>query len=155
MKTLLTIILDLDGVLITTPNWKPDEIDTDGYSKFNENCITHLNKLLDSWTCEIFLSSSRRTSKSIHDFNQIFEHRKITNPIKEFIPIYKNCKNRKEELLQFIKDRNISNFLILDDDKSLNDLPSNHKNRLVLTELHKGFNNDKLIEAMKKLGSRF
>jgi len=34
-----TLILDLDGVLITTPSWKADEMDADGYSKFNENCI--------------------------------------------------------------------------------------------------------------------
>jgi len=42
----ITLILDLDGVLITTPIWKADEIDSDGYSKFNMNCVQNLNKLL-------------------------------------------------------------------------------------------------------------
>ena len=40
------ILLDLDGVLITTPNWKPDEIHCDGYSVFNKVAVANLNGLL-------------------------------------------------------------------------------------------------------------
>jgi histidinol phosphatase-like enzyme len=48
MNNALVLFLDLDGVLITTPAWKPDEIDSDGYSKFEQSCVDNLNQLLET-----------------------------------------------------------------------------------------------------------
>lgn len=56
------LILDLDGVLITTPTWKADEIDSDGYSKFSRNCVSNLNRLLATANFEIWLSSHAELS---------------------------------------------------------------------------------------------
>ncbi len=143
----ITLILDLDGVLITTPPWKADEIDSDGYSKFNESCIQNLNKLLEQATFEVVLSSTRRTYKTLEEFNAIFSYRNIIQPIKRFVPVYEHCKNRKEAVEQFISDSKLINYIILDDDKSLNGLASSIKENLVLTEYLKGLNKEKLIEA--------
>lgn len=143
------LILDLDGVLITTPNWKADEIDIDGYSKFNMDCVTNLNKLLSTFELEIWLSSTRRTVKTRTEFNQIFKNRGINTSITGFLPQYDNCKTRKDEILRFIEEHNISDFLIIDDDKSLNGLEDIHKEKLVLTELQKG-----LITKSSSLQSR-
>ncbi len=68
-KKRIKLILDLDGVLITTPLWKADEMDSDGYSKFNQSCIDNLNELLSLADFDIWLSSTRRTVKSIEEFN--------------------------------------------------------------------------------------
>lgn len=147
------LILDLDGVLITTPSWKADEIDSDGYSKFNKNCVDNLNKLLSQSNFEIWLSSTRRTVKTLLEFNQIFKNRNIENEIKGFLPEYQDCKNRKDEITRFIEEYKISDFLIVDDDKSLNGLDENYKENLVLTELQKGFDEEKVslaIEIIKK-----
>ncbi|KXX71161.1 HAD domain-containing protein [Flammeovirga sp. SJP92] len=144
-----TLILDLDGVLITTPMWKADEIDADGYSKFNANCVTNLNKLLSVFECDIILSSTRRTVKKLDEFNEIFKYRQINCPIKSFLPIYDHCKNRKEEIEQYINESDIVDFLIIDDDKSLNSLNPSIQNKLVRTELIKGFNEEKLNEAIR------
>lgn len=75
----MLLILDLDGVLITTPPWQPDVIDTDGYSNFNEVCTTSLNKILTEYSFEIWLSSSRRIGTSIEEFNRIFKREKSVN----------------------------------------------------------------------------
>ncbi|WP_196886963.1 HAD domain-containing protein [Aureivirga sp. CE67] len=145
------LILDLDGVLITTPPWKQDEMDSDNYSRFNSKCVQNLNQLLQYHPFEIWLSSTRRTVRTLEEFNAIFAHRNIVQTIQGFVPEYPNCKSRKEEIEQFIKENNIENFLILDDDKSLHSLNSNFKNHLVSTELTLGFNEEKLEESLEIL----
>ncbi len=148
------LILDLDGVLITTPPWKADEIDSDGYSKFNESCLNNLNTLLTLSDFKIWLSSTRRTVKSIEEFNMIFKFRNIKDPIKGFIPVYPDCKNRKEEILTFIDEFKISNYLIIDDDKSLNGLDDIYKENLILTDFMKGFDKEKLKSATEKIKTK-
>jgi hypothetical protein len=150
IKHSTALILDLDGVLITTPSWKADEMDSDGYSKFNRNCVANLNELLSKFDFEIWLSSSRRTNKTLSDFNQIFKHRKIQQSISGYLPAYSNCTSRKEEILKFIEEFKFNNFLIIDDDKSLNGLDKSVKQKLILTEMHKGFNIEQLNLAIEK-----
>jgi hypothetical protein len=148
------LILDLDGVLITTPSWKSDEIDSDGYSKFNEKCVENLNKLLSLSQFEIWLSSTRRTMKTLEEFNLIFANRNIKEKIQGFLPEYKNCKNRREEVEVFIQEFSLSNFLIIDDDKSLNGLNLSYKKKLISTELQKGFNDEKLMEVIEMIKNK-
>lgn len=143
------LILDLDGVLITSPSWKSDELDSDGYSKFNENCVRNLNQLLSKYDFEIWLSSTRRTVKKIGEFNEIFSRRNIITPIVGFVPNYLNCKTRRNEIEKFVKEYQISRYLIVDDDKSLNGLESEQKTNLILTEFHKGFDSEKLEQAIQ------
>lgn len=126
----LILILDLDGVLITTPPWKADEMDADGYSSFNMNCVNNLNTLLSQADFEIWLSSTRRTVKTLQEFNQIFANRKIKKEIGGFLPHYPDCKSRKDEIEKFIEESNISNFLIIDDDKSLNEIHECYRENL-------------------------
>lgn len=145
------LILDLDGVLITTPLWKADEIELDGYSSFNKECVKNLNVLISSSDFEIWLSSTRRKQKSIADFNRIFELRNIQQPIFDYLPEYKDCKSRRQEIEKFLSEKEPLNFLIIDDDKSLNELPETIKAKLVLTEIMKGFNEEKLNEAVEKM----
>ena len=145
------LILDLDGVLITTPSWKSDEIDSDGYSKFNEKCVENLNKLLSLSQFEIWLSSTRRTMKTLDEFNLIFANRNIKQKIQGFLPEYKACKNRREEIELFIEEFCVSNFLIIDDDKSLNGLSFGYKKKLISTKLQKGFNGEKFMEVIEMI----
>jgi len=147
----ITLILDLDGVLITTPPWKADEMDFDGYSKFNQSCIDNLNELLALTDFDIWLSSTRRTMKSIEEFNLIFANRNIKKPVLGFLPEYTSCANRKEEILRYLDEFKPENYLILDDDKSLNGLDNIIKDRLILTQLMKGFSQEQLKLAIEKI----
>ena len=150
---ILNLILDLDGVLITTPPWKPDEIMEDNYSKFNEECVKNLNSLLSLFPTSIWLSSTRRLNKTLEEFNQIFQTRKIKNSIEGFLPNNTDLKTRKQEVESFIKQNNLKNYLIIDDDKSLNELDSKIKKQLVQTTFLQGFNKEKLEESIKKLNT--
>ncbi|WP_397362273.1 HAD domain-containing protein [Olleya sp. R77988] len=145
------LILDLDGVLITNPSWKADRIHSDGYSEFNKSCVENLNRLLTLAEFDIWLSSTRRTVKTLNEFNLIFKNRGIKKDIVGFLPEYTDCRNRKEEILKFITEFQASDFLIIDDDKSLNGLESGIKESLILTELTKGLNSEKLKEAIEKI----
>uniref|UniRef100_UPI00188F2F5D HAD domain-containing protein n=1 Tax=Pararhodonellum marinum TaxID=2755358 RepID=UPI00188F2F5D len=151
LRTNTLLILDLDGVLLTNPSWRADRIHPDGYSDFDESCVENLNQLLTFAHFEIWLSSSRRTAKTLTEFNVIFKNRGIQKEIAGFLPEYAECKNRQEEISKFINEFNVSDFLIIDDDKSLNGLESEIKEKLILTELTKGFNSDKLKEATEKI----
>ena len=142
------LLLDLDGVLITTPPWKPDQIDTDDYSMFNSSCVKFLNQLLCEYSFEIWLSSTRRTMKSLDEFNRIFKHRNIKQQITGFVPEYVTCKNRREEITTFLETIGDRSYLIIDDDKSLNTLAEHQKKRFVLTKLTTGFSEEKYQEAL-------
>ena len=148
------LFLDLDGVLITTPSWQSDKIDKDGYSQFNSKCIFKLNELLNTKKFQIWLSSSRRKGKTLEEFNKIFSNRKIDCEIYSFLPIYDDCVNRKDEILKFITERNIVNFIILDDDKSLNSLEQEHKKNLILTDNMIGFTDKELRKALQIIEKR-
>jgi len=151
LKNNKLLILDLDGVLITNPSWKADQIDSDGYSEFNESCVENLNRLLTLAEFDIWLSSTRRTVKNLTEFNLIFKNRGIKKEIVGFLPEYTDCRNRKEEVLKFIAEFKVSDFLIVDDDKSLNGLESGIKEKVILTELTKGLDSEKLKEAAHKI----
>lgn len=151
MKNKITIFLDLDGVLITTPAWQQDVIAEDGYSVFKPKLVNNLNTLLTKWDFEIVLSSSRRKAHSLEQFNMYFENRGILHKISAYTPISVEKKSRKEEIEQYIFDNSIQNFLILDDDTSLNNLDKRFKDKLVLTKHMLGFNYEKLEEAIEKI----
>lgn len=144
----ITLILDLDGVLITTPLWKKDEMHGDGYSDFNKECVQNLNLLLAQYSIKIYLSSTRRTVKTLEEFNTIFRNRKISQNIEALLPLYQ-CKNRKEEIERFIVATALTNYIIIDDDKSTVNLPFSMKERLIKTEYSDGFTKEKLAETIQ------
>lgn len=151
MEKRITLFLDLDGVLITTRPWQQDVLGEDGYSLFKVKLVANLNKLLKKGRFEILLSSSRRTALPLDKFNRIFENRGIRDKITDYTPISFEKRSRKQELEEYITQNRIKNFLILDDDKSLNGLDKKLKTKLVLTKYMLGFNNEKLEEAIKKV----
>ena len=138
------IILDLDGVLITTPSWKADLVHLDGYSAFNEKCVDYFN-LLET-NAEIWLSSTRRTRKSLVEFKEIFKNRNVFKDLTGFIPNIQ--RNRNEEIKYFLElNKNIKNYLIIDDDITLSGYYSNKEWTQTLPLL--GFTNEKYLEASK------
>jgi len=108
-----------------------------------------LNKLLEKANFDIILSSARRKNVSIKKFNEFFKNRRIIQKIVAYTPLSANNSTRKEEIEKYIIKNNIENFLILDDDKTLNSLPVHFKKYLVLTNPMVGFNGLKLNEALE------
>ena len=143
------LLLDLDGVLITTPGWKSDEIAIDGYSKFDAKSVDNLNVLLSSCEMDVWLISSRRKGITIEKLNVIFANRGICQLIKEYVPIFEQNLNRKAEVEKFIGTVSFDNLLILDDDSSLRGLEGNIRKNWVEVNTLKGFDEHCLEFAMR------
>lgn len=147
------ILLDIDGVLIITPSWKPDAINNDGYSDFDTIAVDNFNQLLNTVTAELWLTSSRRTNNTLLQFNQIFKNRKISKELNGFIPQGTKRVSRLIEINRFLDHEPVRNFLIIDDDNSLEDLDTKRKQYWIKTLPLLGFNNAALLDAHLKIAS--
>jgi len=143
------VILDLDGVLITTPSWKRGDIEEDGYSVFNKRTIENLNILLSVADAELWLISDRRKGFTLEQFNVFFKNRNIETELSGMVPVYSKPVIRIEEFKEFIKDESIKNYLLIDDDSSLDALED--KSFWVKTNSLVGFSEEKLNEAIDKI----
>lgn len=136
----IKILLDLDGVLITNPAWKADELAEDGYSAFNKHCVGQLNRFLAQIeSFELWLSSTRRTAMSLSDFNKVFKSRELIAPVKGYTPVLEAGTSRRGEVESFAKTLSIDQLLIIDDDTSLHDLPKALKARWIPVNPFLGF----------------
>jgi hypothetical protein len=145
------VILDLDGVLITTPPWRQDEMCEDNYARFKSDAVNNLNVLLNEADAELWLISGRRKRKSLEEFNIIFKARNISKELSGMVPVYFEYIPRIEEFKDFINDESIKNFLLIDDDTSLDGLEEDLKNFWVKTHPMIGFSKEKLEEALQKI----
>lgn len=144
--------MDLDGVLITNPSWKADTMAEDGYSDFNPSCVEHFNSFLSQLPpFEIWLSSSRRANKTLQEWNGIFERRGVKAQLTGLLPTQVTNASRLEEVLAFVGSVDGNSYIIIDDDSSLNDLPSEPKQRWLRIEFHKGFNSESKAKGVKLL----
>lgn len=141
------IILDLDGVLVTTPPWRRDELDVDGYSKFNDNAIENFNMLTNNLNFELWLISDRRKGKTLEQFNEIFKNRNINCQLTGMVPVY-GYLTRLEELNKFLVENEIENYILIDDDNSLEGLQD--KSSWVKTKPLIGFGTEELNESKLK-----
>lgn len=130
---MVLIFLDIDGVMLPAKSWEKPELLNDGFMSFDKKAVQAINQILGPGDT-IIITSSHRTKYSISKWIEIFQHRGINIGEINLLPVFPNCKSRKEELLHFFEN-NIPNedFLIIDDDKSLLDLPSSYKDKLILT----------------------
>ncbi|MCW3072045.1 MAG: hypothetical protein JWO44_1935 [Bacteroidetes bacterium] len=144
------ILLDIDGVLIITPPWKPDVLHADGYSDFDKKSVAHLNVLLAGANAELWLSSSRCMNKSLEEFNELFSNRGIKQELKGYVSGTDDY-GRIARINAFLDHEPVKNFLILDDDASLDDLDAGRKKSWVKTFPLLGFDHERLEEALEKI----
>ena len=148
----MKILLDIDGVMVTTPSWKRLEILEDGFSSFNNNAALNLQKIITTTGATIMLTTSHKSNFSIPQWISIFQKRGILINTIDRLP-ENNHLNRKEEILNWLKNSTENNFIIIDDDKSLNDLPTKYKSKLILTGSLIGLDEEKCNAAINILTS--
>lgn len=125
------IFLDIDGVMVSAQSWKKPIILNDNFYQFIESSISALQSLIDKDTT-IILTTSHRFRFNIQEWKEIFSNRNIN--ISKIKMLDKTELNRKDEILNWFNSNSINeSFIIIDDDKSLNDLPKFYKDRLILT----------------------
>ncbi len=127
------ILLDLDGVMITTKPWESDFILADDFAEFNPRAVTKLNQLLKETGYDIVLTSARRYVHDIDQMNEFFKTRGIEGHIIDYLPLYDLGLrySRFYEVMRFIQKYRPNNYLVIDDDKSLNKLGGE---KLILTD---------------------
>lgn len=139
------ILLDIDGVLVTTPAWRPVEQLADGFMCFNEGAAKNLNSLLELTEAEIVLTTTHRISYSLDEWYGIFAARGIkltsiakVNDAKALNAVTK----RADEVEAWIALNRDANYVIIDDDSSINGLPEFMKDRFVQTKPMLGLNDE-------------
>lgn len=138
----MLIFLDIDGVMVPAKSWQRPEILEDGFVAFSSKAVQVLKEVLSQNTnaC-IMLTTSHKSRFSHSEWIEIFQRRGLN--VNQLNSLVENTEllSRKEEILNWFNINEIQeDFIIIDDDKSLNDLPKFFKDRLVLTSSLVGLN---------------
>lgn len=142
----MLILLDIDGVLVPAKAWKNPELLSDGFPAFDEKACKVLQQLLSDGDT-IVLTSSHKSNYSIEEWKQIFRKRGIST--ENITRLEENVENlsRKDEIVHWLNTGAVKeDFIIIDDDKSLNALPTALKRKLVLTSPYVGLTQQHLEE---------
>lgn len=137
----MKILLDIDGVMVPAASWRPSEILTDGFAAFSKMAVANLQKIIVETGASIVLTTSHKANYSLNEWRSIFKLRGISVSIDK---LEHNSGNltRREEILNWLNTQKQDEvFVIIDDDKSLNDLPSQIKKKLILTSPMVGLTN--------------
>lgn len=140
----MLIFLDIDGVMVPAKGWKSPELLSDGFPDFSGQSISVLQQLVAEGAT-VMLTTSHKSNYSIQEWKEIFRKRGVN--IDKLETLGKNVSNlnRREEILQWINiNMKSDNFVIIDDDKSLNDLPAFLKAKLLLTNPQIGLRQEHL-----------
>ena len=130
----MLVYLDIDGVMVPANSWRRPEILEDGFPEFSPMATKALNRIISNLSADIVLTTSHKSKYSLNQWKNIFKRRNINFNRISKLPENKNHLNRKDELLKwFINRRKLDDFIIIDDDKSLNALPYSLKERLIQT----------------------
>jgi HAD domain in Swiss Army Knife RNA repair proteins/SMI1 / KNR4 family (SUKH-1) len=153
----MTILLDIDGVMVTTPSWKSPEFETDGFMKFNKTSTENLIKLIAETNPHIVLTTTHRINYSNLEWIEIFKNRNINvrkvSKVNDEISLEK-IQKRNVEIQNWVKEYGtIENYVIIDDDLSINALSEEIKLKCVQTKPLIGFDNEcleKCFEILKQ-----
>jgi hypothetical protein len=147
------VFLDIDGVMIPANAWRRPEILPDGFPAFSLKAVEALRKIVSAVDPEIVLTSSHKSNYSLAEWKALFRSRGIKD-IKA-LPENTEQLSRRDELLRWFAGNHLTdNFVIIDDDKSLNALPSLLKEKLVLTSGGIGLTIELADEAIAVLNKK-
>ena len=129
----MLILLDIDGVMVPANSWKKPDFLHDGFAAFSIKSIDALRRIISETDAKIVLTTSHKSRYGLPQWLNIFKSRGIEiSKIDRLTDNYSNL-NRKQEILDWLVNNSEEHYVILDDDKSLNALPANIKEHLVLT----------------------
>ncbi len=147
----MLLLLDIDGVMVPANSWKKPEFLADGFPAFSNNATDALQKIIIETNASIVLTTSHKFNYTLEQWNDIFKTRGIKVDNISRLPENKDYLSRKNEILNWLHltKNSVENFIIIDDDKSLNGLPKNIKDRLIQTNAMIGLTNELAEESLK------
>jgi hypothetical protein len=151
----MIILLDIDGVMVTGNSWKRPEFLNDGFPAFSTKACNALQKIISETSADILLTTSHKSNYSIEEWKNIFNLRGIKFKNIYSLPPNKTYLNRKEEIMNWVNSFNdLPEFVIIDDDKSLNGLPEFIKNKLIQTNASIGLTIELIDEALEIIANK-
>ncbi|MEO6813489.1 MAG: HAD domain-containing protein [Ginsengibacter sp.] len=146
----MLFFLDIDGVMVPAKGWKSPEFLNDGFPAFSSRA-THALQSLISEEVTVVLTTSYKSKFSIEEWKGIFKNRGINIEKIKSLPDNFNNLSRKDEIVNWFNVNNADeSFVIIDDDKSLNELPDYLKRNLIQTSPYIGLTEEHL-EAIKSI----
>jgi HAD domain in Swiss Army Knife RNA repair proteins len=134
----MLFFLDIDGVMVPAKGWKSPEFLNDGFPAFSSKAISTLQSLI-SEDDTIMLTTSHKVKFCIDEWKSIFKNRGIVVEKVKSLPENFNNLSRKDEIINWFNGNNVDEvFVIIDDDKSLNELPDFLRGNLVQTSPYIG-----------------
>lgn len=149
----MLILLDIDGVMLPANPWKKPDFLEDNFFAFHQRSVKAFRKLTENIRqVDIVLTTSHKSSFPIEEWKNIFIRREITFESIDRLPDNVHHHSRIEEIMKWLENNKIENedFIIIDDDKSLNGLPKHLKKRLIQPSPTVGLT-EYLIDEMKHL----
>ncbi len=149
----MLFFLDIDGVMVPAKGWKSPEFLNDGFPAFSNKATRTLQSLI-SEEDTVMLTTSHKSKFSIEEWKNIFKHRGIYVEKIKSLPENLNNLSRRDELVNWFNFNNAEdNFVIIDDDKSLNELPDFLKEKFIQTSPHIGLTEEHL-ETIKSVSHK-
>ncbi len=146
----MLFFLDIDGVMVPAKGWKIPEFLNDGFPAFS-NMATRTLQHLISGEDTIMLTTSHKLKFSIEEWKTIFKRRGIHIEKIQSLPENIHYLSRKDEIVNWFKTNNINeNFVIIDDDASLNELPIFLKENFIQTSPYIGLTEEH-IESIQSI----
>jgi len=140
----MLLFLDIDGVMVPAKGWKSPEFLDDGFPAFSSKATIALQHLI-SENVTVMLTTSHKSNFSIEEWKDIFKSRGVNIQKIKSLPKNLDYLNRRDEIVNWFNINNINeDFIIIDDDKSLNDLPDFLKKNLVQTSSYIGLTEEHL-----------
>lgn len=145
------ILLDIDGVMVQAAPWKKVELHPDGFYQFMPQAVSNLKEIISETGASIVLTTSHKSAYSLEKWQELFRNRGIDTTIDK-LDDNPDLLSRKDELLNwFSKNECLDDFVILDDDKSLHDLPGYLKEKVVFTQPLVGLSREVASSAIEIL----
>lgn len=146
----MLLFLDIDGVMVPAKGWKRPELLDDGFPAFSTRATSTLQNII-SEEVTVMLTTSHKSNFSIEEWKDIFKNRGIKIEKLKSLPENINNLSRKDEIVNWFNINNKGeDFLIIDDDKSLNELPVFLKGNLIQTSPYIGLTEEH-SEAIKSI----
>ena len=140
----MLLFLDIDGVMVPAKGWTSPEFLKDGFAAFSARATNALQSLI-SEDVTIMLTTSHKAKFSVEEWKSIFKNRGINIGKIKSLPENFNNLSRKEEIINWFNVNGVNeDFTILDDDKSLNELPNFLRENLVQTSPYIGLTEEHL-----------
>lgn len=153
------ILLDIDGVMNTDPSWRKAELMPDGFLAFNNEAVGVLNSILYHEPGSVLvLVTSHRFKFTEKEWINILSNRNIR--VAEVIVLPSNPQmTYTETVVHWLQMQRLHHpfgmrFVILEDDKRLNELPSWAKSKLVLLDPLVGLRRQHLERSINVLRSK-